>query len=67
MTHDCSMPSRTKSTASNRQTDALHHQRDEGIRWELVLRVRGEIAAGTYETPQKLAAAIDHLSQRHFS
>jgi negative regulator of flagellin synthesis FlgM len=32
-----------------------------GIRADLVARVRSEIAAGTYETPDKIAAAVDRL------
>jgi negative regulator of flagellin synthesis FlgM len=32
-----------------------------GVRSDLVARVRGEIAAGTYETPAKLDAALDRL------
>ena len=32
-----------------------------GIRADLVARVRNEIAAGTYETPEKLDAALDRL------
>ena len=31
------------------------------IREDLVARVRSEIAAGTYETPEKLDAALDGL------
>ncbi len=31
------------------------------IRSDLVARVRGEIASGTYETPEKLDAALDRL------
>jgi anti-sigma28 factor (negative regulator of flagellin synthesis) len=31
------------------------------IREDLVERVRGEIAAGTYETPEKIDAAIESL------
>ena len=31
------------------------------FRADLVARVRSEIAAGTYETPQKLAIAMDQL------
>lgn len=31
------------------------------IRSDLVARVRNEIAAGTYETPEKLDAALDRL------
>ena len=32
------------------------------IRWDLVNRIRAEIAAGTYDTPEKFAAAIDRMS-----
>lgn len=31
------------------------------VRSDLVARVRNEIAAGTYETPEKLDAALDRL------
>jgi len=31
------------------------------IRQDLVARVRGEIAAGTYETPEKIDAALDRF------
>jgi hypothetical protein len=31
------------------------------IRWELVNRVRAEIAAGTYHTAEKIAALMDDL------
>ena len=34
------------------------------IRHELVERIRREIAAGTYETPQKWQAALDRLCGR---
>jgi hypothetical protein len=33
----------------------------DGIRWGLVARVRAEIAAGTYETEEKWAAAEEAL------
>ena len=32
------------------------------IRWELVDRVRAEMAAGTYRTADKIAALVDHLA-----
>lgn len=35
------------------------------VRHELVARVRAEIAAGTYDTPQKLEAALECLLARH--
>ena len=31
------------------------------LRWELVARVRREIEAGTYETPEELEAALKRL------
>lgn len=34
-----------------------------GVRQELVARIRDEIAAGTYETPEKLDAAVEGLAQ----
>ena len=34
------------------------------IRHELVARVRREIAAGTYDTPQRWEAALDRLVER---
>jgi hypothetical protein len=34
---------------------------DTGVRTELVRRVRAEIAAGTYETPEKLDLALGRL------
>src|ERR1700680_1960353 len=36
-------------------------ERDSRIRWELVHRIRQEIAAGTYETPEKLEKALERL------
>ena len=37
---------------------------DGGIRVALVARVRQEIADGTYDTPEKLEAALDRLIGR---
>ncbi len=34
------------------------------IRWELVQRIRSEIAAGTYETPEKLEKAVERMLER---
>jgi len=36
----------------------------DGIRKELVARVKAEIAAGTYDTPEKWEAALDKLLDR---
>lgn len=35
-----------------------------GIRFELVNRIKAEIAAGTYDTPDKLDTALDRLIGR---
>lgn len=37
---------------------------DPAVRQDLVARVRLEILAGTYDTPDKLADALDRLSDR---
>jgi negative regulator of flagellin synthesis FlgM len=37
---------------------------DRPIRADLVARVRREIAAGTYDTPEKLDAALERLLDR---
>jgi hypothetical protein len=34
------------------------------VRRDLVARVRGEIAAGTYDTPEKFEAALERLLER---
>ncbi|HJZ93417.1 MAG TPA: hypothetical protein VKE40_21245 [Gemmataceae bacterium] len=34
------------------------------IRYELVSRVRQEIMAGTYDSPEKFEAALDRLAAR---
>jgi hypothetical protein len=52
------------STCGSRHDDAHKDPRnseDRPIRGELVDRVRREIAAGTYETPEKWQAALDRL------
>lgn len=33
----------------------------DGIRSDLVNQIRGQIAAGTYETPEKMNAALERL------
>jgi negative regulator of flagellin synthesis FlgM len=38
--------------------------RDPQIRYELVERVRREIAAGTYDTPEKMDVALERLLER---
>jgi hypothetical protein len=37
---------------------------DPDIRADLVRRIRAEIAAGTYDTPEKWEAALDRLWRR---
>jgi hypothetical protein len=38
--------------------------RDPDVRADLVERLRREIAAGTYETPEKWAIALERMLQR---
>ncbi len=51
---------RRKSTVDNPSPAA----KDPAIRADLVERVRREIAAGTYETPEKWAIALERLLGR---
>ncbi len=37
---------------------------DPEIRADLVARVRGEIAGGTYDTPERWEAALDRLARK---
>lgn len=37
---------------------------DPDVRTDLVLRIRQEIAEGTYDTPEKFEAALDKLQRR---
>jgi hypothetical protein len=37
---------------------------EQEVRYDLVARVRQEIQAGTYDTPDKLEAALDRLAGR---
>lgn len=38
--------------------------RSDGLRLDLIARVRREIAAGTYDTPDKMEIALERLLQR---
>lgn len=49
------------SEAAQRLADA---QQAGEIRWDRVRQIRAEIAAGTYETPEKLEIALRRLLQR---
>ena len=35
----------------------------EGMRWELIQRIRSEIEAGTYETPERWETALERLAE----
>jgi hypothetical protein len=37
---------------------------ESALRWELIARVRQEIAEGVYDTPDKWEAALDRLQER---
>jgi hypothetical protein len=45
-------------------TDAPEQPAEDGIRHELVARIRQEIAAGTYDTEEKWLAAEEELLRR---
>jgi hypothetical protein len=49
---------------SPQQAPSTGDKSSDGIRHDLVQRVRREIAAGTYDTPEKWQAALDRLLQR---
>jgi hypothetical protein len=49
-------------TGPARLLEAPRMAPDPDVRQELVARVRQEIRAGTYDTPEKLEAAIDRLA-----
>lgn len=50
------------STAASEAADAAADAAEsDGVRADLVARIRGEIADGSYETPEKLNAAVDRL------
>jgi hypothetical protein len=46
------------------QSGAAPEARDPTIRFELVARVRREIAAGIYDTPEKLDLALARMLER---
>lgn len=48
-------------TISSAAEAAIQASESAGIRHDVVNRIRGEIAAGTYETPAKLDAALDRM------
>ena len=55
----------TARDPTNRNDDPMEDDiRPEGIRKKLVERVRREIAAGTYDTPEKWEAALDRLLEQ---
>ena len=56
-------PARAKDSTrgGRRAKDGL----EGDIRHDLVARVRAEIAAGSYDTPEKWQAALDRFVERH--
>ncbi len=57
-------PNRIRKSADQAWRELVGEGRDNRspIRWDLVNRVRAEIAAGSYDTPKKFAAAIERMS-----
>jgi hypothetical protein len=52
------------SRKAGRRSAAPCSDRERPFRADLVARVRREIAAGTYETPEKLDVALERLLER---
>lgn len=50
-------------TQSPRRARRRRRRFPEGVRADLVARVRQQIADGTYDTPERWDAALDQLSQ----
>src|SRR5438105_7774419 len=61
---DPSEPIRTKKGKRMARGKRSARRGDGSIRAALVERVRGEIAAGTYDSPEKWEAALDRLLDR---
>jgi hypothetical protein len=57
-------PKDSAETKANQITKKSAKMEDSGIRKELVERVRREIEAGTYDTPEKWDAALEALLER---
>lgn len=57
-------PAKPPPQATRKKTKKQEADKDKGIRKELVARVRREIEAGTYDTPEKWDAALDRLLER---
>jgi anti-sigma28 factor (negative regulator of flagellin synthesis) len=47
-------------------TAARANAESSKIRYDLVNRIKAEIAAGTYDTPDKMDIAIDRMANRIF-
>jgi hypothetical protein len=58
------VPSLRYEEATMNRPDEELNRRERPIRWELVDRVRREIADDTYETPEKWDLALDRLMDR---
>ncbi|MFP4354695.1 MAG: hypothetical protein ACLFUJ_06180 [Phycisphaerae bacterium] len=50
----------TRTTSRTGKKAAKVHSADE-IRWDLVARIRAEIATGTFETPERINATVEAL------
>lgn len=55
------VPLGARSNCTMDQRPFETEEREPCIRWELVQKVRREIAAGIYETPEKLEVALERL------
>ncbi len=57
-------PSRPAIRKGLCQSGVAPEVRDPSVRYDLVARVRREIAAGTYDTPEKLEIALSRMIER---
>jgi hypothetical protein len=52
------------TTVEHEDTTAPVDTTEAPIRWDLVARIRREIADGIYDTPEKMEAALRKLRER---
>ena len=58
------IPSTDRENHSMNSNDDNLGREEHPIRWELVERVRREIAAGSYDTPEKMEIALERLLEQ---
>jgi len=59
-----SPPSANRGAGKMTDNESAPRNPERPIRWQLVERVRREIEAGSYDTPEKMEIALDRLLKR---